>query len=92
MPGLSASPESCRKQATDARAPDAWLAGSDEVRVIFLDRVRPAAFPRELWYSNAALDIAIVPKSLGDPDHAARHFIDTAPHVAAAIFLDKISA
>ena len=76
----------------DARAPDAWLAGSDEVRVIFLDRVRPAAFPRELWYSNAALDIAIVPKSIGDPDHAARHFIDTTPHVAAATFLDKISA
>ena len=75
----------------DGRAPDAWSAGSGEVRVIFLDRVRPATFPQELWNSDAALDIAIVPNSLGDPDHAARHFIDTTPHVAAATFLDKIS-
>lgn len=76
----------------DARAPNAWLAGSDEVRVIFLDRVRPATFPRELWNSNAALDIAIVTKSIGDPDHGTRHFIDTTPHVAATTFLDKISS
>lgn len=76
----------------DTRAPDGWLAGSDEVRVIFLDRARPATFPRDLWNTDAALDIAIVRKSLGDPDHAARHFIDTTPHVAAATFLDKISA
>lgn len=76
----------------DARESDAWSAGSDEVRVIFLDRVRPATFPRELWNSDAALDIAIVPNSLGDPDHGARHFIDTTPHLAAATFLDKISS
>jgi ATP-dependent DNA helicase RecQ len=76
----------------DGGAPDAWTAGSNEVRVIFLDRVHPGTFPRELWYSDAAMDIAIVPNSLGDPDHGARHFIDTTPHVAAATFLDKISS
>ena len=68
------------------------MAGSDEVRVIFLDRARPATFPRELWNSDAALDIAIVPKSLGDPDHGTRHFIDTTPHVDVAIFLEKIAS
>ncbi len=76
----------------DARAPDAWFAGNEEIRVIFLDRVRPATFPRELWSSGAALDIAVVAKSVGDPDHAVRHLIDTTPHVAAATFLDKISS
>lgn len=76
----------------DAHTPEAWTAGSNEVRVIFLDRVHPATFPRELWNSAAALDIAIVPQSLGDPDHGLRHFIDTTPHVAASTFLDKISS
>ncbi|MET3653124.1 hypothetical protein ABIC75_002860 [Dyella japonica] len=76
----------------DARAPDAWTAGSDEVRVIFLDRVRPASFPQELWHSEAALDIVIVSKSLGDPDHEGRYFIDTTPYVASATFLERISS
>lgn len=76
----------------DQRSPTAWVAGSDEVRVIFLDRVRPATFPRELWSSDAALDLTIVPHTLGDPDHEARHFIDTTPHVTVATILEKISA
>lgn len=58
----------------------------------FLDRVRPATFPPQLWHSSAALDIVIVPRTLGDPNHELRHFTDTVPHVAAATFFDKISS
>lgn len=76
----------------DVNAPDAWSAGQDEVRVTFLDRVRPATFPPQLWHSSAALDIVIVPRTLGDPNHELRHFTDTVPHVAAATFFDKISS
>ncbi|MHB1056925.1 MAG: protein DpdF [Rhodanobacter sp.] len=76
----------------DARESHAWVAGSREVRVIFIDRANPAKFPSELWSSEAELDIVIVPNSLGDPDHELRQFIATTRHVAAATFLDKISS
>jgi hypothetical protein len=76
----------------DTVAPDAWSAGLDEVRVTFLYRVRPASFPEQFWHSNAALEIVIIPTSLGDAKHPLRYFIDTVPHVTAAAFFDKITS
>jgi superfamily II DNA/RNA helicase len=75
----------------DADAPDAWSAGSGEVRVTFLDRADRATFPKEFWGSDAALEIVIVKNTVGDPDHDQRRFVDTTPHVASATFFEKIS-
>ncbi|MCA9131339.1 MAG: hypothetical protein KDB22_29845, partial [Planctomycetales bacterium] len=75
----------------NAHEADAWVAGGDEVRVIFMDRDHPATFPREIWSSDAALEIVIVRRSLGDPDHNGRRFIDTVAHVASSTFLGKIT-
>lgn len=76
----------------DADAPEQWVAGAGEVRLVIWGNRQPPAVPDALWLSEAHLEILVVPSDLPHPHHPGRRFIDTTPHVHAADLLHLMTS
>ena len=76
----------------DADAPEQWVAGAGEVRLVIWGNRRPPAVPDALWLSEAHLEILIIPSELPHPHHPGRRFIDTTPHVHAADLMNLMTS
>jgi hypothetical protein len=91
-----ALPPSCRADVffdvVNADAPEQWPAGLDEVRIVVWGNKTPPPVPDVLRLSNAQLEILVVPSALRHPQHPARRFIDTTPHVHAPDVLHLVTS
>lgn len=76
----------------DADAPEQWLAGTGEVRIVIWGNKQSPAVPDSLRLSEARLEILVIPSELPHPYHLGRRFIDTTPHVHAADLLHLITS
>lgn len=70
------------------RDDDALYGAANEVRIVVADAVAP--FPQELWLSECALQVVLVPSDLPDPHHPLRRLLDTRTHINLEDFVSRL--
>lgn len=71
-----------------ANSAPALRGAAGEVRVVVLDPAQ--RFPDELWSSECALQVILIPATLPDPYNGQRRLLDTRPHINHEEFIARL--